>query len=34
VILDQAEPHLGASEKMATAFFKMSRSMPGCVKTA
>src|SRR4029079_14144383 len=27
VILDQAEPHLGGSEKMATAFFKMSRSI-------
>src|SRR3979411_2503857 len=27
VVLDQAEPHLGGSEKMATAFFKMSRSM-------
>src|SRR5437588_5395305 len=27
VILDQAEPHLGSSEKMATAFFKMSRSI-------
>jgi hypothetical protein len=26
VVLDQAEPHLGGSEKMATAFFKMSRS--------
>src|SRR5215472_16029309 len=27
VVLDQAEPHLGGSEKMATAFFKMSRSV-------
>src|SRR5439155_15641319 len=27
VVLDQAEPHLGGSEKMATAFFKMSRSI-------
>src|SRR4051812_36330172 len=27
LILDQAEPHLGGSKKMATAFFKMSRSM-------
>jgi len=27
VVLDQAEPHLGGSEKIATAFFKMSRSV-------
>src|SRR3954471_13643060 len=27
LILDQAEPHLGASEKSATAFPEMSRSM-------
>ena len=27
MILDQPEPHLGGSEKMATAFFKMSRSI-------
>src|SRR5436190_19237098 len=29
LIFDQAEPHLGASEKSATAFPEMSRSMRG-----